>query len=221
MAEPTVKVWDGWIRLFHWALVALVAAQYATAELGLMEWHFRCGYTLLALLLFRLAWGVVGSETARFARFVKSPWAALRYLRGAAGHGKELGHNAAGGLMVVLLLSLLLLQVGTGLFANEEPGQSYGAYGPFALEVSTGLSEALTALHAQLFDLLLAAIALHVGAVLVYLLVARRNLVRPMLTGRAPLPPGAEAPRIGHPALAAALLAAAGLAVWALSRLGG
>jgi cytochrome b len=225
MSEPgirQVKVWDGWIRLFHWAIVLLLAAQWLTAKLALMEWHFRFGFTVLALLLFRLAWGIIGSDTARFARFLKSPLAALRHLEHL--HRREpdteIGHNAAGGWMVLVMLALLLGQVATGLFANEEPGESYSAHGPFALRVSGDLSHALTGWHEALFNLILLAVALHVAAVLAYALLKRHDLVRPMITGFKRLPAGLRAPRMASPALAALLLAGAAVAARAISRLG-
>ncbi len=218
-----VKVWDGWVRLFHWSLVLLVEAQWATAELGQMEWHFRCGYLILALLLFRLAWGLVGSETARFARFLKSPAAALAHLRHLTRRepDTEVGHNAAGGWMVLGLLGLLLAQVGTGLFANEEPSESYGAHGPFALRIADSLSAQLTELHELLFNGILVAVALHVLAVLTYAVLKRHDLVRPMITGFKRLPAGIAAPRLGSPWLALPLLAAALGMVWWLSLQGG
>lgn len=226
MGETTtrpVKVWDGWVRLVHWAIVLLLGAQWLTAELGLMRPHFVLGFAVLALLLFRLAWGLVGSETARFARFVRPPAEALGHLRAFFHRGPDtqVGHNAAGGWMVLLLLGLLLAQVATGLFANEEPGERYGAHGPFALAISDGLSGALTELHEVIFNLILLAAALHVAAVLAYRLLKGHDLVRPMLTGIKQLPASVLAPRLGHPLLGAALLAAAiAVVVW-LSRQGG
>ena len=80
-ASRAVVVWDGPIRLFHWLAAALVAAAYATWRLNWMAWHGLVGDALLALLLFRLMWGVFGSETARFSRFVASPRAAMRHLK--------------------------------------------------------------------------------------------------------------------------------------------
>ncbi len=225
MSEATrqVKVWDGWIRAFHWVLVLLVAAQYATAQLGLMDWHIRLGFTVLALVVFRLAWGLVGSDTARFARFLKSPLAALEHLKHLRRQepDTEIGHNAAGGWMVLGLLGLLLAQVASGLFANEEPGESYGAHGPFALGISDSLSGQLTYAHELVFDLLLLAIALHVVAVLAYAVLKRHDLVRPMVTGLKRLPADLAAPRMGNPVLAAVLLAAAAAGAWWLSRQGG
>ena len=218
-----VKVWDGWVRLFHWSIVLLVIAQYATAELGLMEWHFRCGYLVLALLVFRLGWGLLGSDTARFARFLKSPLEALAHLKHLTRRepDTEVGHNAAGGWMVLGLLALLLAQVATGLFANEEPGESYAAHGPFALQAGDALSAGLTELHELGFNLLLVAVGLHVAAVLAYAVLKRHDLVRPMVTGFKQLPASIPAPRLGHPLLALALLALGlGLAWW-LSTQGG
>ena len=218
-ALQRVKVWDGWVRLFHWSIVALLVAQYVTVELSLMEWHFRCGYLVLALLVFRLGWGLVGSDTARFARFLKSPLAALAHLRHLTRRepDTEVGHNAAGGWMVLLLLALLLAQVATGLFASEEPGESYAAHGPFALQVEDALSAQLTGLHGLGFNLLLGAIGLHVAAVLAYAVLKRQDLVRPMVTGFKRLPAGMAAPRLGHPLLAVALLALGLGLVWWIS----
>ena len=115
-----VRVWDAPTRLFHWAIVVLLGVSWLAESRGWMQVHFLSGYSIIALLLFRLAWGFVGSETSRFSRFLKSPVAALRHL--AHLHRREpdteIGHNAAGGWMVLLLLGLLTVQAGTGLFAN-------------------------------------------------------------------------------------------------------
>ena len=76
-----VKVWDGWIRLVHWGIVSLIAISWVSMETGNLEAHYLSGYAVLTLLLFRLARGVAGSDTARFGRFLRSPVAALRHLR--------------------------------------------------------------------------------------------------------------------------------------------
>jgi cytochrome b len=217
-----IKVWDVAVRLFHWAIVVLVCLAWGTQEFDHMDWHVRIGCTILTLLVFRILWGFLGSDTARFSRFLRSPARAFAHLRhiGRREADREIGHNAAGGWMVLLMLGLLLGQVGTGLFANEEPGESYSAHGPFALRIADELSRSLTAAHEILFDLLLLAVALHVGAVLAYALLKRQNLVRPMLTGFKRLPAGSPAPRLASPALAAVLLALAAAIAWGLSRLG-
>ncbi len=117
-----IKVWDLPVRLFHWSIVVLIAAAWATQELNKMEWHMRIGYAILALLLFRIVWGFIGSDTARFVRFLKSPAAALRHLSHLRRRepDREIGHNAAGGWMVLLMLVLLGVQAGTGLFSNDD-----------------------------------------------------------------------------------------------------
>lgn len=217
-----VTVWDGWIRFVHWAIVLLLGLSWWSQETGRMQVHYLSGYAVLTLVLFRLGWGLVGSETARFSRFLRSPVEALRHLahfrRPEPDRG--IGHNAAGGWMVLVLLGLLLAQPLTGLFAAEEPEFSYGAKGPLAGRVSAATSDWVTGLHAANFNLILLAAGLHVLAVLAYRLVKRHDLVRPMLTGRKLLPPGTAAPRLGSPARAAALLAAAALVVYGVARLG-
>src|SRR5262249_12671645 len=111
-------VWDLPTRMFHWLLVVLVALQFATAEFHLldMRWHFWFGYATLALVLFRVLWGVFGSQTSRFADFVRGPTAVWGYLRSLAPAPKPIGHNPLGGWSVLAMLTCLLLQSVTGLF---------------------------------------------------------------------------------------------------------
>lgn len=209
MNEPLrpVKVWDAPVRLFHWLTVALVFASWLTTGTGWMEWHMRCGYAVFALLLFRFAWGFIGSDTARFSRFLRSPLAAFRHLAHFRREqpDTEIGHNAAGGWMVLVLLALLAVQVGTGLYANDQ----VSTYGPFAYDLDQETSDWLTHLHVLTFKAIEAAVLLHVLAVASYGLVKRHNLVRPMVTGVKPLPAGLRPPRMRSPAIAAATLAAA------------
>ena len=109
-----IAIWDAPIRLFHWALAMLVTFSYVTAKVGggWMEWHVRSGYCVLTLLIFRLAWGIAGGETARFAGFVRGPRAALDYARALRTRRPPpiRGHNPLGGWMVVAMLAILLLQ---------------------------------------------------------------------------------------------------------------
>lgn len=214
----TVKVWDVPTRLFHWSIVLLVAFSYATARLGWIDWHFRSGYAILALVLFRIVWGLVGSETARFSSFIRGPRDVLHHLfhvaRGRA--EAEAGHNAAGALMVMLLLSLLLFQTGTGLFS----GDGIFVEGPLAQFVGGAMSETLTGWHGLGFDLILIAVIVHVAAVLFYGVFLKQNLVRPMITGRAWLPGLSKAPKLASPILALVVLAACAAAVWAIASLG-
>lgn len=177
-----MRVWDLPTRAFHWLLVILMAVSWFSAEERRMDIHLISGLTVLGLVVFRLLWGLFGSSTARFASFVRGPGAVLAYLRG---HGaeKRAGHNPLGALSVVALLGLLAVQVGSGLFASDTDGLDYG---PLNFLVSYDMADILTDIHETSFDLLLALVALHVAAVLFYLFVRRRNLLRPMVTGRDP-----------------------------------
>ncbi len=116
-----MRVWDGPVRLVHWLLALLVAAAYVTSQANAWRLHLWVGYIVLTLLLFRLLWGFVGSETARFRAFLVSPVAGLRHLARFGGRepDNQVGHNEAGGWMVLILLALLAAQVGTGLFARR------------------------------------------------------------------------------------------------------
>jgi cytochrome b len=212
MSAARVKVWDVWIRLFHWSVVLLVAEQIATGELGWLNAHIAGGCALLGLLLFRLAWGVVGSDTARFAGFVRSPLAALRHLaRFRTDPETGVGHTAAGGWSVLAMLALLCLQVGTGLFADDDVATT----GPLGQFVSRTTRRQLTGVHVRLFWLLLALIALHVAAVAAYKIVKRKNLVSPMITGwTTDAPSDSAVPRMGRFWLALLIAAASGAAAW-------
>lgn len=211
MAGRAVVVWDPWVRLVHWGLVVLLAASWVTARLHWTDWHFRAGYAALTLLLFRLLWGMLGSDTARFGRFLKSPLAALRHLAHFPRRepDAEVGHNAAGGWMVLVLLGLLLAQAVTGLFTYDQ----IFTYGPLARQVSEGWRDALSSWHVFIINLILAAVALHVLAVVLYRVVKGHRLARAMVTGRKHLPEGVPAPRLGSPWLALALLACSASAV--------
>jgi cytochrome b len=177
--QPKVRVWDLPVRLFHWAIVLLIPAMWATHELERMDLHILLGQVLLGLVLFRLIWGLIGGSTARFAGFVRGPRAVLRYLRGR--EGAVLGHNPLGGWSVVLMLLLLLTQIGLGLFAVDEDALNEG---PLSHVVSYETARTLAGRHETIFYVLVALIAVHVAAILYHWLVRRDDLVTPMVTGR-------------------------------------
>lgn len=208
----SMKVWDAPVRLFHWAVVLLIVVSYVSIQKSWMEIHFLSGYAMLALLLFRLAWGFVGSETARFRQFLRNPVRALEHLVqfGRREPDTEIGHNAAGGWMVIVLLLLLAFQVATGLCANDDVVSE----GPLAKYAGKALSDRLSGWHSFNFNLILAAIGLHVLAILAYWIVKRHNLLRPMITGRKRLPGNVRQPRMASPVLALALLVLAAMLVW-------
>ena len=192
-ARRPVLVWDAPVRLFHWLVVVLVISAYVTLKLNWIDWHIRVGEALLALVVFRLLWGWFGSETARFRSFVASPVAALRHLRHLLRREPDLqvGHNAAGGWMVMLLIGLLLIETLSGLYINNDIADE----GPLSELVPAWLANAISTLHALVWDVLVAAVALHVVVILLYALVKRHNLLRPMLTGYKNLPLSIAAPR--------------------------
>jgi cytochrome b len=202
-----MRVWDGATRLFHWSLVLLVAVSYLSVTFAtgpqanlLMQIHLISGEAILALLIFRLTWGVIGSDTARFSHFVRNPLRALRYLTHMFRREPDLeaGHNPAGGWMVLLVLALLLAQVGTGLFSNDDGATE----GPLMHLVSKANSDLLSTLHSLIFDGLVAAMAVHVTAILIYLVFKKQNLTKAMITGKKKLPAATRAPRMANPLLA-------------------
>ena len=215
-----IKVWDLPVRLFHWVLVALILAAWVTQYLNRMNLHVWIGEWILTLLLFRIVWGFVGSDTARFSRFLRSPLAALRHLAhlGRREPDREIGHNAAGGWMVLVILALIGIQTATGLCANDlDDGGDTEA--PLMHLVGKDRSDWLTHIHALNFTAIEAVIVLHVLAIVAYAVLKRHNLVRPMVTGTKLLPADAVAPRVVNPVWALVVLAVAfGAVVWVVKR---
>lgn len=215
-AALAVPVWDLPVRLVHWLLVVLIGLSWWSAENGELDWHFRSGMAVLFLILFRLLWGVMGSSTARFAGFVRGPAAVSDYLRRAK-EWSGIGHTPLGALSVVALLGLIAAQVGLGLFLSDEDGVVSAPLNRF---VSFDTAEAARELHELLFNVLLGLIALHVAAILYYRVARGKNLVGPMLSGRARLAAGTQG-MVAAPAgrLALALAIAAALTWWIWSGL--
>ncbi len=225
MREKTVpvKVWDGWVRLFHWGAVSCVLVSYFSAKSGAWNLHYGSGYLLLTLVGFRILWGLFGSENARFWTFLRGPVAAFRQLGKfrQPGPDTETTHNPAGAWMVVVLLVLLAMQGVSGLMANHDVGFTYSQHGPLANWVSEATSERMTNLHATLINVLLLAVLVHVLAVFAYRLVKGHDLVVPMVTGMKAIQAShPKAPRLAHPALGVVLLAVAAFGVWYVRRLG-
>ena len=223
---PTVptRVWDLPTRACHWLLAACVFAAIACAEVGgnWMPWHFRCGYAAMSLLMFRWIWGFAGGRWSRFASFAPSPRRVVAYLRGAPDprDAAGAGHNPLGALSVWALLLLLTAQVATGLFADDEIASS----GPLNKFVGARAAGRLTGWHADIGGTaLMALIGLHLLAIAFYARRRGRNLLHPMLTGDAPLPPAVPASRdsAGTRLLALAIWGACLAAVLALLRWAG
>ncbi|MCG2578923.1 cytochrome b/b6 domain-containing protein [Dechloromonas sp. XY25] len=203
--QVRVLVWDWPTRLFHWLLAVSVVAAIVSGEVGgsLIECHGRIGLFIVGLLAFRLAWGVVGSTYARFGHFFPTPAKIRAYLQGDwRGHG----HNPLGAFSVFALLGVLVIQVGTGLFANDDIAFS----GPLSSLVELAVSNRLTGLHHLSGKVLLLLIGLHVGAIAFYFRIKKDNLVKPMLTGWKDADHGVSATGGGLPALLLALAVALG-----------
>jgi cytochrome b len=224
-----VAVWDLPTRLFHWTLAILFVVLWISGtEPTMLVLHLWVGAAVLAMLLFRLVWGLVGSRHSRFADFVVGARAARAHLAeiievarrgpaGAADQGPHVGHTRLGGWMILALLALLLLECVTGLFATHR----HVTDGPLNRLVGDGLGRFLTMIHSGTFNVLMALVIVHISAAAFYLVRKRENLILPLITGRAELPE-ATAAREGRFAsawLALVLLAVAGVLVWGVMSL--
>ena len=183
-------VWDLPVRLFHWTLAGLILFSWWSIRNHHTDWHIWSGCAILTLLIFRVLWGFVGSSTARFSSFVRGPRAIAGYWRGK---WRGIGHNPVGALSVLALLAAVAVQVGLGLFSEDEDGLYMG---PLAQLVSVDASDKARGLHETWFNVILALIALHLVAILYYRTRGRR-LTLPMITGRADVPSGTEPMRPG------------------------
>lgn len=175
------RVWDIPTRLFHWSIVVLVGFSWWSAENHQMEWHYRSGITLLILLVFRLIWGVIGGSTARFIEFIPTPGRISNYLHKSRSAAHHAGHNPLGAFSVFAMLTALTVQVGTGLFAVDTDGLESG---PLSSWISFSQGRQAAAIHEISFSIVQILVALHIAAILFYLIFRRRNLIGPMITGR-------------------------------------
>lgn len=178
-----ILVWDFPIRAFHWLLVLSLCGSWITAESGFdyFEYHLYFGYFSLGLVAFRVSWGFLGPTYARFFQFLKSPVAGLidlrqLFQRQPANHA---GHSASGGWSVMLLLLLVTVQAGTGMFISDDIFYS----GPYNGVVSNDLAGQLASIHHLNFTALQIFAALHIAVIFWYLFGKRENLIKPMFTG--------------------------------------
>jgi cytochrome b len=179
------KVWDPAIRIWHWLLVITVTSGWLLGEFrnfSIMQWHMYAGYATGVLLLLRILWGFIGPPPVRFSALAVTPsrlvqYASKMFRRQPSGVA---GHNPIGAISVILILTLLSLQVVTGLFSEDD---ALFFDGPLASSVSSSARTTFTSIHHMSSEALLIVIALHVAAILFYLLWKRENLVRAMFTG--------------------------------------
>lgn len=220
--DKKVKLWDFPVRLFHWALVAAIVTAWWTNRQLMIDIHAMAGYSVLALVLFRIIWGFVGSSNARFASFVTGPNKVIGYaIKVPGGSVADLtyaGHNPAGGWMVVVLIVLVAVQAVSGLFASEDTFLFFD--GPLVAHVSADLASTMNWIHHTNINLIYAMVGLHVFAALFYLVVKRENLIGAMVTGMRMVP--AEIAdkfakiRFASSSVGIVILVLCGLMVWAM-----
>jgi cytochrome b len=220
MADEKRLIWDLPLRLFHWLFALSIVASYVTAKLGFdwMQWHFYLGYWTIGLLVFRILWGIFGPRHARFTSFIHNPSAIWLYLKGMFNPDskRSIGHNPVGGLMVLLMLLLVAVQAGTGLFTTDAVVWA----GPYNPSVSESTASFLSTVHDWNFNFIIGAVALHIGAILFYAFYKKQNLVVPMLHGHLPAVLVPEHEAIKSSQLFKALvmgLVAAGCVYWLLA----
>lgn len=217
-----VKVLDLPVRVFHWVLAALVCFSWWSGTQGgdplLMSYHLWSGYAILTLLLFRIAWGFVGSTHARFRDFIYAPRAIIEFLKTLPRReaSRFAGYNPLGGLSVLLILVCIALQISTGLFANDD----IVTEGPLYKWVSKGTSDVLTTIHSYNFYVILALVSIHIAAVLFHLFYKSENLLAPIFTGNKLLPQDAASAhaRDAGSGLALLVIGIAALVVYLLVR---
>lgn len=182
--QPQTKennVWDPLIRLFHWILVLACSVAYFTQEKD-YELHLQSGYLVLGLVGLRVLWGFLGTTHARFRDFVFSPGEVVRYLKSvAAGSAQRyMGHNPAGGMMVVAMLLNLLIITLSGVALDGAENRA----GPLADSMLFLYTDMIKSLHELATDIWVVMVALHLLGVVHTSIVHRENLVRSMVTGR-------------------------------------
>jgi len=176
-----IRVWDLPTRLFHWALVVCITGLAISGLIGgsAMAWHFRFGYVVMALLAFRVIWGMVGGRWSRFGAFIYAPQSVVNYLKGQSKPEHSVGHSPLGAASVFALLGLLIAQVGTGLTSDDEVAYS----GPLTHLVSNATVDLATFYHAAVGKwVLLGWVLLHLGAIVFYQR-RKHRLVQAMLHG--------------------------------------
>ncbi|WP_336083429.1 cytochrome b/b6 domain-containing protein [Thalassospira sp. CH_XMU1448-2] len=220
--QKKVKLWDFPVRLFHWALVVAIVTAWWTNRQLMIDIHAIAGYSVLALVLFRIIWGFVGSSNARFGSFIKGPDKVIGYaVKIPTGSMAELtyaGHNPAGGWMVVVLIVLVAIQAISGLFASEDTFLFFD--GPLVAHVSSDVARIMNWIHRTNINLIYVMVGLHVFAALFYLVAKRENLIGAMVTGVRTVPVELAARfaqiRFASPVVGIAILIVCGLIVWGM-----
>ncbi|BDW89735.1 cytochrome b/b6 domain-containing protein [Thalassospira tepidiphila] len=218
--EKKVKLWDFPVRLFHWALVVAIVTAWWSNRQVMIDIHAIAGYSVLALVIFRIIWGFVGSSNARFADFLTGPRHVIGYLgklpKGSTSELTYTGHNPAGGWMVLVMILLVGVQAVSGLFASEDTFLFFD--GPLVAYVSSDFASTMNWIHHTNINLIYAAVGLHVFAALFYLVVKRENLIRAIVIGTRCVPAELAGRfaniRFASPVLGIVILIVCALVVW-------
>lgn len=181
--QDQIRIWDVFIRIWHWITAGLIIAMWVTAEFGRMDLHIMLGIAFTGLLIFRIVWGFLGSRTARFSSFTATPASTVRYIRTvlSSAYKPPAGHSPIGGLSALALILALGAQIMSGLLSMDTDGLHSG---PLARFISYADARLAGSIHEIVFNILLALIALHLLAILFYTVVKRADLFGPMLTGK-------------------------------------
>lgn len=179
------KIWDPVSRLWHWIFAVAVVANWYMGQFmtfSNVRWHFYVGISVLALLAFRLVWGVCGPIPVRFKTFMPTPAGIFRYLGGFFKREPSgaPGHNPLGALSVYAILLVVCAQAVTGLFIEAD---DFFETAPLHGYVPDGVSEFMSGWHHALPTVILILVVMHVIAIFYYLIWKRENLIRPMLDG--------------------------------------
>jgi len=177
-----IKVWDLFIRFFHWTLVGAFIIAYVTEE-DFLALHVWSGYTIFVIIMIRLLWGLIGSRYARFSNFITSPKMAFGYIKDTLQFKAKryIGHNPAGGLMIVVMIVSLILTTITGIavYGLEEQAGPMAAW--FATDSLWG--DVFEEVHEFLANFTLLLVVIHVIGVVVESVIHKENLVRSMIDG--------------------------------------
>jgi cytochrome b len=176
-----VKVWDGYIRIFHWMLLVSIVVSFVSVRLDKMDVHFISGHVVLGLLIFRILWGLYGSRTALFKTFIKGPISVLNYLKDPDSEPFKpmIGHSPVAALSVIAMIVVIGVQVSTGLISDDE----ILLQGPLAQYVPWEWTSFANWFHALNAKFIMALAVLHLAAIAFYYFVKKDNLVKPMIVG--------------------------------------
>jgi cytochrome b len=205
-------IWDLPLRIFHWVLVATIAAAWYTSDQdnGFIDYHLICGYVALGLITFRVLWGFLGTRHSQFKNFIPTPSKLISYVKKDKHMQEPAGHNPLGSLMVVFMLTIILLQAVSGLFMNDDIFTA----GPYNGAIDKDIEAILVFIHRNSFDFILGAIALHIIAIISYKKFKNKSLVLPMITGKKSSDDVSEKDAIKHSKIILAIIIALAVAAF-------